>query len=763
MIGLKKNIWTLYITLFAISVGLFSLFGHYHYESTLDKYKDKQLLQLELFASSVDSLFKAQETLLEVVGHQLVEPNDFTRTASLQMRPLLDNLMSIHPAIAAFGLTNPQGDYLAISSNLDLQKLKNLNQNPQTKDTFIAALESNHMVVGRTYFMPALDSLVIPIRKAIRDKQGRVTAVMTAGFKMNSSLVFRNDIHANEHNRVSLVREDGYLTFTSAEQATVYSYNHPADGHKKSIVFEQVDKKYGWSRDTVKSLASAVNIVADDPRINQLVTLKYLPDYKLWASSSTDLRYIQSGFFEQFALYSIVFIFIQAGFYALVRSIANNELATREKLLYQAHHDHLTLLPNREYLRTHIGRWLGGASNPFTLMFIDVDNFKSVNDTHGHEFGDEVLKQIAQRLKTFEAEGRLIIREASDEFILLVNLVDKASINTLASDLIAYLSEPYIVKDNQFLLSCSIGIALYPSHGNNLDALLRSADIAMYQAKKERNTYSLFDQQMHVKHLHKMRIEQRLRLAIERQSLFMVYQPQLNVNGQVYGVEALIRWQDEELGFVPPNEFIPLAESSGLMVRLGELIIEKSLIDMARLMATSHQPIQMSINISVKQFIQVNFVDNLLASIEKHGVDQNRITLEITENLFIEDLDKFAPICERLHQLGFKISLDDFGTGYSSLSMLKALPIDEVKIDKSFVDNIEEDEKALNMVQNIIAIGKNFGMKVLAEGVETKQQRDQLAVCGCDLIQGYFYSKPLLFEALIEFAQQSSNEKAVAE
>lgn len=763
MIGLKKNIWTLYITLFAISVGLFSLFGHYHYESTLDKYKDKQLLQLELFASSVDSLFKAQETLLEVVGHQLVEQNDFTRTASLQMRPLLDNLMSIHPAIAAFGLTNPQGDYLAISSNLDLQKLKNLNQNPQTKDTFIAALESNHMVVGRTYFMPALDSLVIPIRKAIRDKQGRVTAVMTAGFKMNSSLVFRNDIHANEHNRVSLVREDGYLTFTSAEQATVYSYNHPADGHKKSIVFEQVDKKYGWSRDTVKSLASAVNIVADDPRINQLVTLKYLPDYKLWASSSTDLRYIQSGFFEQFALYSIVFIFIQAGFYALVRSIANNELATREKLLYQAHHDHLTLLPNREYLRTHIGRWLGGASNPFTLMFIDVDNFKSVNDAHGHEFGDEVLKQIAQRLKTFEAEGRLIIREASDEFILLVNLVDKASINTLASDLIAYLSEPYIVKDNQFLLSCSIGIALYPSHGNNLDALLRSADIAMYQAKKERNTYSLFDQQMHVKHLHKMRIEQRLRLAIERQSLFMVYQPQLNVNGQVYGVEALIRWQDEELGFVPPNEFIPLAESSGLMVRLGELIIEKSLIDMARLMATSHQPIQMSINISVKQFIQVNFVDNLLASIEKHGVDQNRITLEITENLFIEDLDKFAPICERLHQLGFKISLDDFGTGYSSLSMLKALPIDEVKIDKSFVDNIEEDEKALNMVQNIIAIGKNFGMKVLAEGVETKQQRDQLAVCGCDLIQGYFYSKPLLFEALIEFAQQSSNEKAVAE
>ncbi|MET2956200.1 EAL domain-containing protein [Vibrio harveyi] len=763
MIGLKKNIWTLYLTLFTISVGLFSLFGHYHYQSILDKYKDKQLLQLELFASSVQSLFKGQETLLEVVGHQLIEQNDFTRTASLQMRPLLDELMDIHPAIAAFGLTNPQGDYLAISSNLDLQKLRNLKQDPQTRGTFEAALQSDHMVVGRTYFMPALDSLVIPIRKAIRDKNGKVLAVMTAGFNMNSSLVFRSDVHANEHNRVSLNREDGYLTFTSAEQANLNSYSHPADGHTKAIVFEQIENKYGWSRDTVRTLASAVNIVADDPRINQLVTLKYLPDYKLWASSSTDLRYIQSGFFDQFALYSLVFLFIQGGFYALVRSIANNELGTRRKLLYQAHHDHLTLLPNREYLRAHIGHWVNGSATPFSLMFIDIDNFKSVNDTHGHEFGDEVLKLIAQRLKTFGCDGRLIVREASDEFILLVNQTDEGTVRALAKELINYLSEPYLVQENQFLLSCSVGIALYPSHGQNLDALLRSADIAMYQAKKERNAYSIFDQQMQAKHLHKMKMEQRLRLAIERQNLFLVYQPQLNVNGKIYGVEALVRWQDEELGFVPPNEFIPVAESSGLMVRLGELIIEKSLIDMARLTKMAAQPIQMSINISVKQFIQINFIDDLVALIDKYKVDQHRITLEITENLFIEDLDKFAPICERLHALGFKISLDDFGTGYSSLSMLRALPIDEVKIDKSFIDNIEDDEKALNMVQNIIAIGKNFGMKVLAEGVETRQQRDQLAACGCDLIQGYFYSKPLPFKQLIEFSKQNQNEKAVAE
>lgn len=210
-------------------------------------------------------------------------------------------------------------------------------------------------------------------------------------------------------------------------------------------------------------------------------------------------------------------------------------------------------------------------------MFIDIDNFKSVNDTHGHEFGDEVLKQISTRLNHFSGEGRLIVREASDEFIFIVNRTDEETIKDLASELIQTLSKPYNVNDNQFLLSCSIGIAFYPMHGDNLDALLLSADIAMYQAKKQRNAYSLFNQEMQASHLHKMKVEQRLRLAIEKQTLFMAYQPQLNINGKIYGVEALVRWEDEELGKVPPNEFVPVAESSGLMVRLGELIIEKSL------------------------------------------------------------------------------------------------------------------------------------------------------------------------------------------
>ncbi|MDW2277137.1 GGDEF domain-containing protein, partial [Vibrio sp. 1074] len=211
------------------------------------------------------------------------------------------------------------------------------------------------------------------------------------------SSVFRNDIHANEHNRVSLIRNDGYLTFSSSEDTTIKDYQKPADDLNKQALLDQIQQDYGWDTDQVKQLTRAINVVVDTQRLNELITLKYLPDYGLWAASSTDLGFIKRGFYSQFAFYCIVFLIVQAAFYALFRSIANNEHETKERLLYQACHDHLTRLPNREYLRSNIQRWMCGSSNPFTLMFIDIDNFKSVNDTHGHEFGDEVLKQISTR------------------------------------------------------------------------------------------------------------------------------------------------------------------------------------------------------------------------------------------------------------------------------------------------------------------------------------------------------------------------------
>ncbi|ELV8624799.1 EAL domain-containing protein [Vibrio cidicii] len=760
MAGFKRNIWMVYWVVVTLTFILFALFSRSLYQSNIQKYQDKQLLQLELFSSSVDSLLKSQESLLEVVGRQLILKNDFTLTAAMQIRPILDDLMNIHSAIAGFGLTDAEGNFLAISSNINLADLTNLKLNPVTRESFLQTLNSNRMVLGRTYFMPALQTLVIPIRKAIRDRKGNVIAVMTAGLKVDSTLVFRNDIHDNPFNRVSLIREDLYRTFISAEDMGIDPYATPVEDVRYRQAITAVAANISLTEAELKRQQKPVTFITNSLNHSEIMTVKYLADYQLWAVSTTDMRFLNQTFHQQFGLYLLIFFAVQLAFYGLVRSIAENEKETLERLNYQATHDALTDLPNRLYLRNTIPLWTKNKTAPFALLFIDIDNFKSVNDTHGHDFGDQVLKQIAQRLSSFLTPERLIVREASDEFIMLVRETDPSLLRILAKEMIASMSQTYLVNDVHFLLSCSIGIAVYPTHGADLDALLRAADISMYQAKQDRNSFRLFTTEMQADHLYKMRVEQRLRLAIENKSLSMVYQPQVDVHGHFHGVEALVRWQDDELGFIPPDVFIPVAESSGLMVTLGKFIIERSVNEMAIYVKPQRRKLNLSINISVKQFMQKDFSYHLLKVIEEANFDRESVTLEITENLFIEDLQQFKPICQEIHQLGLKISLDDFGTGYSSLSMLKALPIDELKIDKSFVDHIEHDAKSYNMVRNIIAIGKNFGMAVLAEGVETRAQADLLAKCHCDLLQGYYYSKPLDIKALTEYLDKNTPHKA---
>jgi len=497
-----------------------------------------------------------------------------------------------------------------------------------------------------------------------------------------------------------------------------------------------------------------------DDTYHSLVSAKYIPDYKLWVVGRTDLSHVDGIFVKEFGILFVAFIFLQFGFYFLVKSIAKNEQRTRSQLIYQANHDPLTSLPNRLYMRRNISKWIEDESEPFSLLFIDIDNFKCVNDTHGHDFGDKVLKQIALRLMRFRSRVSLLVRESSDEFLFLTPLSNEVEIKRLAKRIIEVLSQPYEVESAQFLLGCSIGVARFPEHGKDLDSLLRSADISMYKAKQQQNSYSIFTTEMQDAHLYKMKVEQRLRIAIEKQTLFMVFQPLVRANESIHGVEALVRWIDDELGFVPPDVFIPVAENTGLMQKLGTFIIESSIMQIAHLHRTTEQKIGLSINISVRQFSHRSFSEHLFTTLEKYQLSASCLTLEITESLFIEDVDIVKPIFEALHEKNIKISLDDFGTGYSSLSMLKALPIDELKIDKSFIENIAVDQQSLTMVQNIIAIGKNFGMVVLAEGVESNEHFAILKACGCDLMQGYYFSRPIPYDELATHLNQQVTEYA---
>ncbi|TWD42586.1 diguanylate cyclase/phosphodiesterase [Vibrio crassostreae] len=746
----KKNIWSLYALIVLLTLILFAVLGVTKWQANRDDFIEQQHIQVELFSSSVSSLLTSQEALLEVVGHQLAQQSDFTRTASIQIRPILDKLLDTHPAIAAFGLLNPQGDYLAISSNLQLSNQHNLLNHPYTRDSFLEAMSSEKMVLGRTYFQESLNSLVIPLRKSISIDGKNVDAVMTAGLRLDSTIVFENNAHAGSYNTLTLLRPDNYRQFYSSDIESLDAYLDPVDLDVIARISKNFSTQIGISVEDAKTGKETYSLISDDQH-HSLVSTKYIPDYNLWVVGQTDLAHVDNVFEKEFGILFIVFMLLQFGFYALVKSIAKNEQRTRSQLIYQANHDPLTSLPNRLYMRKNIGKWIEDESEQFSLLFIDIDNFKCVNDTHGHDFGDKVLKQIALRLMRFRSRLSLLVRESSDEFLFLTPMTSETEIKRLAERLIEVLSQPYEVEDSQFLLGCSIGIARFPEHGKDLDSLLRSADISMYKAKQQQNSFSIFTTAMQDAHLYKMRVEQRLRIAIEKQTLFMAFQPLVRTDKSTHGVEALVRWIDDELGFVPPDVFIPVAENTGLMQKLGTFIIESSIMQIAHLHRTTEQKIGLSINISVRQFSHQSFSEHLFATLEKYQLSPSCLTLEITESLFIEDVTLVKPTFEALKEKNIKISLDDFGTGYSSLSMLKVLPIDELKIDKSFIENIAVDQQSLTMVQNIIAIGKNFGMVVLAEGVESNEHFSILKACGCDLMQGYYFSRPIPYDELCEY------------
>lgn len=754
----KKNIWMLYVLVFPITLILFSLYGYLKWESNRKDFAFQQQLQVELFSTSVNSLFTSQEALLEVVGHQLVQQADFTRTASIQIRPILDKLLDVHPAIAAFGIANPDGHFISVTSNVNLSETPSLMNEEHTRLSFLETLDSQRMIIGRTYYQNSLESYVIPIRKAIRIPGEGVKAVMTAGLKIDDVIAFQKDTHTGSYNDLLIVRTDHYRQFRSSDTEMDSVYETPIDAQLYKAVLANLGAQHASTIEEVQVSNQSYTVTLAEPDQHSLVTVKYLRNYDLWVVGRTDLNYVDRQFFSMFGMYVLVFLLLHTAFFVLVNSIAKGEAKARKKLEYQANHDSLTSLPNRHYMRMHIHQWLENKTKPFSLLFIDIDNFKSVNDTHGHDFGDKILKLVSVRLTNFKPENGLVVREASDEFIFLTPTTDTEQLKELALNVINSLSEPYEVNGAQFLLSSSVGISSFPKHGNDLDSLLRAADIAMYRAKQEQNSYSLFTTEMQESHLFKMKVEQKLRLAIENKTLFMVFQPQVKADGCIHGVEALVRWVDKDLGFIPPDIFIPIAESSGLMAKLGSFIIESSIMQIARLQHSEQKTFSLSINISVRQFMQRDFALHLLDTLKKYNFDKNLLTLEITENLFIEDLGHVKPICEALHDEGIKISLDDFGTGYSSLSMLKALPIDELKIDKSFIDNIHCDQQSLTMVQNIIAIGKNFGMVVLAEGVESSEHFSVLKQCQCDLLQGYYFSKPISAEELSHYLSDTNAE-----
>ena len=455
----------------------------------------------------------------------------------------------------------------------------------------------------------------------------------------------------------------------------------------------------------------------------------------------SDISYLYDGF-----------IITRGGEYAgmgnghdLIKAITQRK---QDHLYRLAHYDHLTGLPNRLLFLDRLDQAISQAYRNrlhVSVMLLDVDRFKAINDSFGHTAGDEMLKAIGQRLEQCVREGDTVARLGGDEFTIL--LPDTRSANNaviVAENVLDILQQPFLVGGHEVFITTSIGLAQYPKAIDS-EALLKQADTAMYKAKEYGgNTYMLYSTEMITSDLRRLSLEGQLRKAIERSELSLHYQPQAETaSGRIFGVEALLRWNHPEHGPVSPAEFIPLAEETGLIVPLGEWVLHTACSQNRAWQDSGLLPLRVAVNMSGRQFRQGDLTDVVFAALEASHLDSHYLELELTESVLMQDTRTAGRILNELSAAGVKVAIDDFGTGYSSLSYLKRFPIDMLKIDQSFVRDLIVDPDDAAIVSAIIALSHSLGIKVIAEGVETDAQLGFLCQRGCNAVQGYFLSRPL--------------------
>ncbi len=439
-----------------------------------------------------------------------------------------------------------------------------------------------------------------------------------------------------------------------------------------------------------------------------------------------------------------------------------NDVTEREQheelLEYQANHDALTGLPNRNLLADRITQSLANAHRydmPVAVLFIDLDNFKFVNDSLGHALGDRMLIIQADRLHKSIRSGDTVARYGGDEFVVVVSNLEKSEDAALVAQHIQELvSRPFTIDGHEFGITCSIGISLYPKDGHDVDSLLKNADAAMYRAKEQsRNSFQFYTSEMNDRVVERMVIERHLRHALELGQLEMHYQPQVELtNGRIIGVEALLRWHSPNLGTVSPSRFIPLAEETGLIVPIGEWVLKTCCEQNKAWQDAGLTPLTISVNISARQLQKKDLAGDIASILRESGLKPRFLELEIVESMVMKDVESAMVIMTELKSLGIQLAMDDFGTGYSSLSYLKRFPFDRLKIDLSFVRDILSDPESASIARTIIAMAHNLNLRAIAEGVETKEQLEYLRLHGCDEIQGYYVSRPVNaqeFEALL--------------
>lgn len=551
--------------------------------------------------------------------------------------------------------------------------------------------------------------------------------------KMEQSLLEAEDryrsIFENAVEGIFQTTPDGKYLMANPSLARIYGYDRPEELiNVLNNIQEQLYVSKGRRDEFVRAME-------EFQKVEDFESIVYKKDgSKIWISENARKVYDDSG---KLLYYE-----------GTVEDITSRKNYDSD-LEYKATHDSLTGLPNRYILNDRLKQCLNYAdrfNHKLAIAFLDLDQFKLINDTMGHEVGDQLLLLMSQRLSKCVREVDTLVRLGGDEFvILLANITNMTDISKSMRRILDAVAEPFLINNLDYLVTCSIGVSIYPDDGVDSVKLLKNADSAMYQAKKSgRNNFHIYTPALNSVLSGRVKTEYKLRLAIENNEFLLHYQPKVDfISGMITSVEALIRWQPPNEPLIPPAKFIQIAEETGLIEKIGEWVLLTACKKVKQFKEELGFAIPIAINVSPRQFRKQNFTSIVKQILDETQIDPSCLVLEITENTLIDDAAKFIETLHILNNLGVKLAIDDFGIGYSSLAYLKDFPVHQLKIDKAFVSNIENDSANKAILKTIITLGQSLGKRVVAEGVETSYQYEYLKSIGCDELQGYYFSKPL--------------------
>jgi diguanylate cyclase (GGDEF)-like protein len=689
-------------------------------------------------------LASASQAVFDNLGNGLAPLGELLQTLDVLNRPEqarypLEKFQSRYPEVGSMAVIRPDGLMLINTASAPGEPLPDYRRAPSYQELFKPSLTSRSAyILGPPEHGKILKQWRFPFRYTVRDEMGAPLFVLQAAIPLEKRGIYLYDLPLPPSSYVGLLREDGLQQARWPADAPDATYGRLSPGPLARLLRNQPDLKEG-----VFSGYSSW-IPSDKQRIGAFKRLAHLPIY---AYISVPVSYVFDRWWRNNVVTLGAFLMFLAIFAFVARRVTQHERIHSTELHGQARLDGLTGTPNRTGADELMERQLllaAETGRPFALLFLDLDRFKDINDTYGHSAGDELLAEVVHRLTAHLRQDDMLARVGGDEFMAILPGAGMDTARQTAERLIKAFAQPFQLHGKKLQASCSIGGAVFPTHGETREELLKCADTAMYEAKRAgRNRFAMYEEHFGAIRQRRLALHEQLQRALVQNQFLLHYQPILDLqNRRIVAAEALLRWQDESGRQHSAADFVAAAEESGLILTLGEWVLNKA-CEQAQAWANAGFPIRMSVNLSPRQFQATNLVEQVRHALLNSGLAPAALELEITESTAMDDPESSIRVLTEFKNLGVSIAIDDFGTGYSSLSYLKRIPADKLKVDKSFVDGVATDSEDAAIVRTVLALAASLGIETIAEGIEQETQMQALIDLGCTYGQGYLFSRPL--------------------